>query len=190
MFPIVFLNGPTSAGKTTLAKALQKTLLRNFLRVGIDDFLSWMPERCNDWEGKGHSVDGFYWKEERDPEGHLMQTLYSGAYGKKVSQAFLTMIEALAATGLPLIIEDVVLDQPNLEQWKEALKKYAVLWVGLGAPLEVLETREIQRGNRRIGSARAQHKKVHEQASYDLFFNVSEVPLEVILATLVAKIES
>lgn len=42
---IVFLNGTSSAGKTTLAKALQASLDEPYLCMGIDHFLSSVPQR-------------------------------------------------------------------------------------------------------------------------------------------------
>lgn len=42
---IVLLNGTSSAGKSTLAKALQDVAREPFLHVEMDSFLSMMPQR-------------------------------------------------------------------------------------------------------------------------------------------------
>lgn len=42
---IIYLNGPSSSGKTTLAKALQHAFDDPFLHVGIDKIIGWMPEK-------------------------------------------------------------------------------------------------------------------------------------------------
>ena len=48
---IIYLNEPSSSGKTTLAKALQHTFDEPFLHIGIDKIIGWMPEKVNDWIG-------------------------------------------------------------------------------------------------------------------------------------------
>jgi len=47
------------------------------------------------------------------------------------------------------------------------------------APLEVLEARERQRGDREIGLARWQHERVHRNIDYDLKLDTTRAtPLE------------
>lgn len=48
---IIYLNAPSSSGKTTLARALQHAFDDLFLHVGIDKIIGWMPEKVNDWTG-------------------------------------------------------------------------------------------------------------------------------------------
>jgi chloramphenicol 3-O phosphotransferase len=53
-----------------------------------------------------------------------------------------------------IIIDDVSFGKQQLDEWKKILKDFRVLWVGVNAPLAVLEQREKDRGNRIQGSAR------------------------------------
>ena len=46
---IIFLNGTSSSGKSSIAKALQNLLETPFLHVSADDFLSMLPERFIDY---------------------------------------------------------------------------------------------------------------------------------------------
>ena len=50
--------------------------------------------------------------------------------------------------GHHLIIDDVSFGKEQIDQWKETLKGFGVLWVGVNAPLPVLEQREKARNNR------------------------------------------
>jgi len=50
----------------------------------------------------------------------------------------------------------------------ELLAGFEVFTVGVFAPLEVLEARERQRGDRLIGLARWQYHRVHRGMAYDL----------------------
>lgn len=54
---IIYLNGPSSSGKTTLAKGLQQAFDELFLHIGIDKIISWMPEKVNDWTGVSSLAD-------------------------------------------------------------------------------------------------------------------------------------
>ena len=52
-------------------------------------------------------------------------------------------------------------------------------FVGLFAPLDILETRERGRGDREIGLARWQHERVHQGMIYDLEIDTTTTtPLE------------
>jgi chloramphenicol 3-O phosphotransferase len=75
---IIYLNGPSSSGKTTLAKALQHAFDDLFLHVSIDKIISWMPEKVNDWTGDGETSLGYSWKKSTDASGHLIQELQIG----------------------------------------------------------------------------------------------------------------
>ena len=164
---IIYLNGPSSSGKTTFAKALQDSLEPLFLLVGIDKIIGWMPEKVNDWTG-GEAPLGFSWKKGQDASGHLIHELQSGPFAKKIAKTFQDIILLLAQKGHSIIIDDVSFGQEQIDEWKKLLRDFHVLWIGVNAPLDVIEQREKERGNRMVGSARAQFHKVHENVTYDL----------------------
>ncbi len=164
---IIYLNGPSSSGKTTLAKALQHAFEEPFLHVGIDKIIGWMPEKVNDWTG-GEAPIGYSWKKSEDAFGNPIQELQAGPYAQKIGKTFQEVVLALAKMGHHIVIDDVSFGKQQLDEWKKALKGFQVLWVGVNAPLPVLEQREKERGNRILGSARGQFHKVHVDASYDL----------------------
>ncbi len=56
---IIYINGPSSSGKTTLAKALQQEFDQPFLHIGIDRVIGMMPEKLNNWEGGPSSPASF-----------------------------------------------------------------------------------------------------------------------------------
>ncbi len=164
---IIYLNGPSSSGKTTLAKALQHAFEEPFLHVGIDKIIGWMPEKVNDWTG-GEASIGYSWKKSEDASGNPIQELQVGPYAQKIGKTFQEVVVALAKMGHHIVIDDVSFGKQQLDEWKKALKAFRVLWVGVNAPLTVLEQREKERGNRIQGSARGQFHKVHVDAIYDL----------------------
>jgi chloramphenicol 3-O phosphotransferase len=164
---IIYLNGPSSSGKSTLAKALQEAFSEPFLHVGIDKIIGWMPEKINAWAG-GEAPLGYSWKEGADVSGVLIQELQEGPFALKIGKTFQAVVLTLAKMGHNIVIDDVSFSPGQVDAWKELLKDFPVLWVGVNAPLSVLEEREKGRGNRIIGSARGQFHTVHKGAVYDL----------------------
>lgn len=65
---IIYINGPSSSGKTTLAQALQQELEVPFLHISIDRIIGMMPNKLNNWEG-GPAPLGFSWKPAFDETG-------------------------------------------------------------------------------------------------------------------------
>ena len=174
---IIYLNGPSSSGKTTLAKALQHALDDLFLHVGIDKIIDWMPEKVNDWTG-GEASLGYSWKKSSDASGNPIQELQIGPYAAKIAKTFQEIVVTLAKMGHHLIIDDVSFGKKQIDEWRDLLKDFAVLWVGVSAPLPVLEQREKERGNRIVGSARGQFHKVHADVSYDLEIDTHHTALD------------
>lgn len=140
---VVFLNGTSSSGKSSIAHQLQGLLAdRLWLHVQLDAFMEMLP------------------REQR----HGLQRFFTGTH-----QA----IAQLALAGNSLII-DHVLESPDwFDQLVSALDRIPVLYVGVKAPLDVLEQRERDRGDRRIGLARFQLNLVHRHSPYDLELDTS-----------------
>lgn len=171
---IIYLNGTSSVGKSTLAKALQQELAEPYLLTGIDNVIEMMPEKVNNWVG-GSAELGFCWKKGCDAKGNPLQLLQVGPFGARMSQALREIAKGLADGGFCLIIDDVACDKEAFTKWKKALSGHTVLWVGLTAPLEVIEQREKARGDRQIGQARAIYNEVHTGFSYDFYLDSSQL---------------
>jgi len=180
---IIYINGPSSSGKTTLAQALQQEFDVPFLHIGIDRVIGMMPDKLNDWEG-GPAPLGFSWKPAVDETGAPVHEIQTGPFGKKMSQTLKEFVLTLVRMGHYVIVDDVAFGKCDVDAWREALKDYNVLWVGVNVPLDVLEAREKERGNRMHGSARAQYFKVHKDVVYDLEFDTSKEPLEAIVTVI------
>jgi chloramphenicol 3-O phosphotransferase len=82
-------------------------------------------------------------------------------------------IAAMARHGNDLIVDDVLLGRDTAE-YGEALAGLTVHWVGVFAPLDVLEARERERKDRMIGLSRWQFNRVHRGIKYDLEIDTSE----------------
>jgi len=184
---IIYLNGPSSSGKSSLAKALQAVLDPPFLHIGIDKIIGMMPEKVNHWSGGPASL-GYSWKESTDPYGNHTQELQAGPFAMDVFEAYREIVVLLAKRGFHLIIDDVAFGKEEVDYWREVLKPFSVLYVGVKASVETLELREKQRGDRMLGSARAQFYQVHIGNHYDVELDTSVLSVEECTGLLMSQI--
>ena len=142
---IILLNGTSSAGKSTLCKALKNALGEPFWYIASDQFIEvgMAPTR----KDKGGEFD---WND-------LRPNFFAG---------FHRVLPAFAGAGNNLIVEHIV----ELESWLDDLLRlfhgFDVFFVGVHCPLEELERRERERGDRQMGEARY-HMKTHDYCQYD-----------------------
>lgn len=188
-YQIIYLNGPSSTGKSRLVRALQAKLDEPYMHIGIDKLIGMMPPKFNNWEG-GAAPLGFSWKATVDEDGSVIQELQTGPFARKVIQSYKEVVKTLARQGHCLIIDDVAFGKDAVDEWRKQLENYKVLYVGLHAPLPVLEQRERERGDRIIGSARAQFKNVHQGVAYDLELDTFHDTLEENVAKVMQRMTS
>lgn len=195
MAHVIYINGPSSAGKSTLIRALQNELTETYLRIGIDPVIGMMPPRLNDWsEGVARTDEnitrGFCWNFSEHVDDSPTHTLISGPEGKRITDLLHILARTMVSSGYSIIIDDVALGgSHDIARWRKTLEGFSVLWVGLTAPLEVLEKRERNRGDRAIGSSRTQVSLVHQgDIQYDCFFDTEQVSLEQMVQQIKAKI--
>lgn len=169
MVRIIYLNGTSSAGKSSIARALEDMLDDLYLHVALDVFLQMIPP--HGWEREGGAVIAPLNEEEglQVEFGPLCQTLFSG---------FHRSLAALASAGNNLIVDDVLLEQRWLREAVEALASHEVCFVGVRCPVEVAEERELARGNRIVGTARGQYNLAHAHGAYDVEVDTSQLTPE------------
>lgn len=97
-----------------------------------------------------------------------------GANVDKMLRGMRRSVAALADEGNDLIVDDVMLESHEQQFYHSVLAEHEVSFVGLFAPLEILEKREKERGDRLVGLARWQVERVHNGFTYDLKIDTSE----------------
>ena len=163
---IVLLNGVGSAGKSSIAKALQGIATTPFLHVAMDAFIEMMPPAYCD------HPDGLTF-ETIEEDGKPSVVITSGPVAERVFQGMRHAIAALAAQGNDLIVDDVLIGGEK-QDYPRLLAAFELMTVGVYCPLEVLERRERERGDRLIGLARWQFPRVHRDMAYDLTIDTSQ----------------
>ena len=169
---VIILNGTGSVGKTYTAKALQTLTAEPYLHVQMDAFLEMMPA-----SSFGHP-DGLVFETIQE-DGKPSVVITSGPVMERTMRGMRHAIAAMAGQGNNLIVDDVILNPADQGEYRALLAGCQVDFVGLFAPLEVLEARELARGDRAIGLARWQFSRVHSGLAYDLEIDTAAAsPLE------------
>jgi len=149
---IIFLNGASSSGKSSIAKALQAMIEQPCFHLCIDDYLGTLQPDL--WNRK--EIVQREWQ-------HIIAGFHAAA-------------AAIACAGNLVIVDDVLEEQPPwVENLLTLFKGLDVILVGVHCPLEELERRERQRGDRKRGMARLQFDQVHATALYDVEVDTSEL---------------
>lgn len=143
-YPILFLNGTSSAGKTTAARAFQQLWQEPVLYASIDSFIFMFAD---------HVL-----KNDAVRKDALLPLI----------SAFNQSLPNIAATGFPVIVDYVMESRAWLDECLDTLRDHDVYFVGVKCPLDELERRELARGDRQVGFARWQFDRVHRYGDYDL----------------------
>lgn len=168
---IVLLNGTSSSGKSTLARALQNLLGQPYFHLDLDIFQqTWPPGFLTYSDGENPaSADGLLavFREEALVEIRI------GPAGFRHMDGMFRAVAGWASAGDNLIVDGVIYHPQILGAAVQTLHTFPVLFVGIRCPLDVAEGREQTRGNRARGGARTFHDLVHAHGIYDLEVDTS-----------------
>jgi len=142
---IIFLNGTSSSGKSTLAKALRAALAEPFCYYASDQL----------------AENGFRAIKQKVRDAHLWDERV------RFFDGFHRSIVSFAEAGNDMLVEHIVEEASWAKQLQELFAPLDTFWVGVHAPLEEIERRERERGDRTIGEARY-HLKTHDYCRYDI----------------------
>lgn len=149
---IIFLNGVSSSGKTTLSNELVKAMPRYF-HISLDNFDNYIDSM-----------------EDRE-NNHLIPV--------ETEYFFHRTMAMFSDKGINLIVDHILHDNFTKEDCLEVLRNYPVLFVGVHCPIEELEQIEKARGDRKIGQAKKQLEYVHKNEIYDIEVNTFIESIEV-----------
>jgi chloramphenicol 3-O phosphotransferase len=159
---VIVLNGTSSAGKTTLAKALREALPEPFCYYASDQLA----------DGGFRAISG----KVPDAATHDERSRFFDGFHRSIA--------AFAEAGNDMIVEHIVEEQSWARQLDQLLAPFDTFWIGVHAPVAELERRENARGDRSPGEARY-HLRTHGYCRYDLEVDSCE-PRETVVAAIVA----
>jgi chloramphenicol 3-O phosphotransferase len=172
---IFFLNGASSAGKTSIAKIISEKISKPHLYIGLDDmYYKLIPQKY--WADDPYLYTGEH-PIEPDIRKHnlpdflfteLMQNIFP-EFMKGFHKSFSTYAE----TGINIIVDHVLQEKEWLYECMEYLKEYDVFYIGIKCEQDILGEREKSRGDRYLGMAEHQCHKVHDDSIYDFEIDTS-----------------
>ncbi|MFJ5644462.1 chloramphenicol phosphotransferase CPT family protein [Streptomyces sp. NPDC093223] len=141
---IIFLNGTSSSGKSSIARELLDILDDGvFFHLAVDAFNAMRSKR----ELGAEELD---------------------AALRRTRMGFHRSIAAMAEAGNDIVVDHVLSEPWRLLDCLTVLRPEDVLFVGIHCPLDELVRRELARGDRPSGLAAHQYGLVHAHGDYDL----------------------
>ncbi len=172
---VILINGPSSAGKSTLARDLQSAVTHPYLVTGFDDFIFMSAPRyyLGADTGSQSTVDEFTSQgvQMRRTSGVDEPPSVVADFGpvfRRILDAMAPAVRTLVDCGNDVIFDHVLHDQAHYESLRVAFAGLDVLTVGVVCPLDVLAERERSRGDRVLGRARGLADVVHTFVDYDV----------------------
>ena len=165
MGTIIVLNGVSSAGKSSLAKALQEAADETFLIVAMDDFIGKVPA--------GRENDPKWFPVIRiDTADGPLPRIAMGPRGKLLLEAMREFVAKIAASGMSAIVDEVC-EAEAINDYRSRTTDARLVIIKVEAPIAVIEQRERERGDRLIGLARDQAGFLHVGIEYDMTVDTS-----------------
>jgi len=145
----IVLHGPTSAGKSSLANALQATAPVPAFHVSLDAFVTMSNRRDMRSEAERDQAYGIHCENLRATLAGVVQTPFD------------------------IVLDLVLRDEPEMAACLNVLRGRPTYVVRVWAPLAVLEERERARDDRGAGMAREQVDHPAYRRAYDLEVDTS-----------------
>jgi chloramphenicol 3-O phosphotransferase len=150
---VLLLVGPSSVGKTTVARELQGALPGLWLLAGVDMFWGMLDEL-------------------RVPDARFRAD--SEVMGR-ITRGWHRAVAALAAEGNDVIVDELWTHRWWLDDWREVLNDFHWWAVMLTASAEALTMREARRGDRPGGLAAGDLAGPPDPARFDLVLDTTDM---------------
>ena len=173
---IIILSGPSSSGKSSIAKKLEEKLGCDYLKIGADEYtLMLLPQHLvnyNPTKEQPKDNAGLIFIRADDEKGPKL-IAQVGTCAKKVFSSMSTVVAALAHEKNNIIVDaGITADIEWVKNFIKNLKPFKVYFIKVFSPLQVLEQRERDR-NGLIGLARGQLEQMESvEKKYNIAFDL------------------
>lgn len=161
---IIFLNGASSSGKTSLARALQEAWDGPLIYWSLDHVISQLPFS---YTGEGeYSREGFEL---------VNSAIVAREHGCALNDLSATYLSQICGVGYDIIVDYVLLEESMLRPFIEDFREIEVCFVGVDCQEDVISRRNESRQDRAPGLSVVQRQSVHFCRSlYNLELDSSE----------------
>jgi len=169
---VIILNGSSSSGKTSIAKALQELLPQQYLNFSIDSILYALPDSDLQLMKQGQTIKraGYDWP--------------------SLVRGYHYCLPALLQAGCHLLIDNAWCERHEKRELLTELAGYSVALIGVQCDLEIAQAREQARGDRAIGLVAWQAPIVHQDMTYDIEVNTAGIEPQALANKLYEQILS
>ena len=196
--PDIFLvNGPSSAGKTTLCRALQAAISEPYLVVSFDDFIFMSAPRyyrgadtVRQSERDAFTALGAEMVTTSLPGAPPTVTAKFGPIFRRLLDSMAPAVRTLVDGGNPVIFDHVLHDRAMHESCRTAFAGLDVFAVGVTCPVDILEARERARGDRVLGRARGLAEVVHGFMDYDVKVDTGALSPQACVASILTAVSA
>lgn len=166
---IIFLNGASSVGKSTLARRIMQLSERPFIYYSIDHLVNfWLDEKFVTFDDGDQNW--FYHESKIDELGQRGTHIVDGPHAIQLHWDMIESLTVLINKGYDLIIDEVLWQPEIYERYVHALcHSKTVYLVKITCDLIECERREKDRNDRFLGLARGLYTQVYKTSlQYDL----------------------
>lgn len=156
---VIFLNGTSSSGKTSISNELIQLLEEDFIYLSVDNAIAGVNDMLMSMFGNHISKEEIRTIEREE------------IIENSVVSLFHHYILAFSRMGKNIVVDHVLIEPGWLEECIQLLQHTQTYFIGVRCPFDELERREQIRGDRPIGLAQAQFEIVHKHRIYDLEVN-------------------
>ncbi|WP_058300488.1 phosphotransferase-like protein [Gorillibacterium timonense] len=154
---IIFLNGTSSSGKTTLSLNLKELLDEPYVHYSVDKFDAGIFGMF--YSTFSSELDGTKVPLDFNEGKRLMRNPMTDFYHQTIS--------VLSDLGINLIVDHIFGNKQWREQCVRLLRDKPVFFIKVSCNLEELERRERDRKDRTLGKAKGQINSIHEDCIYE-----------------------
>ena len=166
---VIFLNGTSSAGKTTLAKHLQMALPDCWQHMALDQYRDGLPDKYRGLNAPSDTLGalGLNVVPVTNDEAAYTQVVF-GEAGLNMLKGMRRAMRSMVDAGVNIIIDDIILDPNFLTDYLRVFAGVEVLFVGVRCDLATIDARQQQRPGRFPGTAYGHYLSCHAHAIYDV----------------------
>jgi chloramphenicol 3-O phosphotransferase len=143
---IIFLNGTSSSGKTSIAKQLPLVLDTPYFHVGVD--------AINSMRARNRT--------------RVLDPVELESVFTRTRAGFHRAVAGMAQAGNNIVVDHVLSERWRLLDCLTVMAGYDIVFVGVHCSLKELERRERTRNDRQVGQAAGQLAGVHAHGIYDV----------------------
>ena len=167
----IFLNGTSSAGKTTLARALQRRLDVPFQHMALDQFRDGLADQ---YRGL-NAPPGTTGAEGLNvvPVDRASTRIQFGEAGERMLRGMRRAMAAMMRAGNHIVIDDIIMSDAFLQDYLWVFEGLDLYFVGVRCSKQQIEARESRRPGRFPGTASGQLDICHAHGCYDIEVDTS-----------------